>query len=134
MGTVAQEQRIHQMLNIEQLGIYVREAAARMTRKEVAAMQRAAKRATDSDRDGWEAVVREFYAGHVGLVQQTLHIPRPAAQAYCDGQVLTVTEDRHLPWDAWAAWSIDTLSDLAMTNMDKTPLVPSEGDDDERNG
>lgn len=54
------------------------ESAARLVRKEIAAIGRMAARG-----DGFEEQVRAFYQEHAGLVAQTMRIPLVAAAVYC---------------------------------------------------
>lgn len=61
----------------EHYRLLAEEAAARVVRKEIAAMTRAAKG------DDFENQVRQFYQGHVSLVAQTMRIPQDKALAYC---------------------------------------------------
>ncbi len=63
----------------------VQESAARVVRKEVAAMTRAARRA-EGDPAAWEAAVKEFYADHAEFVAQAMQISLSLAQAYCHTQ------------------------------------------------
>jgi len=87
----------------------VLESAARLVRKEKAAMEKAYKRAkSHSDLD---IEVREFYREHVGLVAQTLQISDEAAKGYCDLQAA----DGYLKHGAeWVSMSIHRLAALAM--------------------
>lgn len=61
-------------------------AAARVVRKEVAALTKVAKRGGD-----WAQAVNEFYADHADFVAQTLGIAPDAAQAYVSMAVEAVT-------------------------------------------
>lgn len=61
-------------------------AAARVVRKEVAALSKAAKRGGE-----WAAAVSEFYADHAEFVAQTLGIDPATAQTYVSVAVETVT-------------------------------------------
>lgn len=60
-------------------------SAARVLRKEIAAVQKLAVRhATDAD--AFAVAITEFYVGHVALVGQTLLMDETDAQRYCAGQ------------------------------------------------
>lgn len=61
------------------------EAAARLLRKEITAMQKAAVKHA-ADQDAFAVFVTEFYAGHIELVQHTLQMTLDQAQSYCWGQ------------------------------------------------
>ncbi len=61
------------------------ESAARLLRKEIAAVQKMAVRAA-SDQDEFTDSVTTFYAKHADLVEQTLQISRAEADRYCAGQ------------------------------------------------
>jgi HK97 family phage portal protein len=82
------------------------EAAGRLVRKERAAITRMLDRA-----EGEEAI-REFYAGHVGLVAQTLRMSVQVAQNYCDDQVTAVLSTGD--WPDIDQEMIGLLADLAI--------------------
>lgn len=85
----------------------LREACARVVRKEIAAMTKAAKRGELA------AAVAEFYADHAAFVAQALSITDEAARAYAVGQAAELTE-RGI--DAVADWDprkIDELVEVA---------------------
>jgi hypothetical protein len=60
-------------------------AAARVLRKEVAAVQRLAVRHA-ADGDAFAVAVTEFYQKHVALVAESLALPTETSEAYCAGQ------------------------------------------------
>lgn len=64
-------------------------AAARLLRKEVAAVSASAVRHA-ADADAFAVAVTEFYAKHAGLVSETLHLSVADAQRYCAGQASQV--------------------------------------------
>lgn len=64
----------------------VTEAAARVVRKEMAALGKAAKRA-GPDGDAWAQAVQDFYEDHAALVAQTLHMSADMAAEYVAAQV-----------------------------------------------
>ena len=57
------------------------EAAARVVRKEVAAVTKAAKRFA-AEQEGFEEWVREFYAEHAALVAESMNMPLETANLY----------------------------------------------------
>lgn len=59
-----------------------RASAARLIRKEIASVQGAAKRHA-KNAAAFAAAVREFYAEHAELVEQTLQVDRQTADLYC---------------------------------------------------
>ncbi len=61
------------------------EAAARVVRKEIAAVQKAAQRFAN-DGAGWTAWLREFYGEHAAFVASSLRVPLPLAQEYAARQ------------------------------------------------
>lgn len=63
----------------------VRESAARVQRKEIAAASRAAVKFA-ADPDGFAAWATEFYEGHVALVCATLQVDEMVARLYCETQ------------------------------------------------
>jgi HK97 family phage portal protein len=80
------------------------ESAARLLRKEIAAVQRLAVRHA-GDEDAFVTAVTEFYAKHAGLVAQTLQIQPAAADRYCAGQAHQVCNQDWLA--ALALWKDD---------------------------
>ena len=61
--------------------LLLQEAAARIVRKEIAAMERAHNRCGGQP-EPWEAAVAGFYGEHAHFVATTLHIPLEAAEGY----------------------------------------------------
>jgi hypothetical protein len=66
-------------------------AAARLLRKEIAALERAAAKYA-ADLDGWAVYVTEFYSKHVALVADTLHVTESEAGSYCADQARQVLD------------------------------------------
>lgn len=64
-------------------------SAARLLRKEVAAVQKLAVRHA-ADGDAFAAAVTEFYLAHAELVEQTLALSRPEARGYCSQQAAQI--------------------------------------------
>lgn len=67
----------------------VTESAARLLRKEIAAVQKMAVRHA-ADADAFAVAVTEFYAAHASLVSQTLQMSEADAQGYCAGQAAQI--------------------------------------------
>jgi hypothetical protein len=63
------------------MSLMAREAAARVVRREMSALGRAAKRHAD-DTEGWQAAVCEFYAGHAEFVAQAVSVDSERAEQY----------------------------------------------------
>jgi HK97 family phage portal protein len=80
------------------------EAAARLLRKEIAAVQKMAVRHA-GDEDAFVMAVTEFYVKHAGLVAVTLQIPPADADRYCAGQANQVCNGDWLA--ALATWKSD---------------------------
>jgi hypothetical protein len=78
------------------------ESAARLLRKEIAAVQKMAVRAA-ADQDAFAASVTEFYAKHVVLVEQTLRMPRAEAESYCAGQAAQALDGWLAALETWKA-------------------------------
>jgi len=85
----------------------LREAAARVVRKEIAAMTKAAKRADFAD------VAGAFYADHADHVAQTLHIDVTVAQGYCADQVAELIERGPEAMADWDPRRIDYLVEVS---------------------
>lgn len=67
-------------------------AAARLLRKEVAAVQKAAVR-NAMDEDAFAVAVTDFYAAHVAIVVDTLQMVEADAKVYCANQARQVLTD-----------------------------------------
>jgi tryptophanase len=92
------------------------ESAARVLRKEIAAVAKlAVKHATDGD--AFAVAVTDFYAGHAVFVAATLLMPAATANEYCAGQAAQVLGEAGVKsietWDATyaaglAAWALES--------------------------
>jgi len=71
------------------------EVAARLLRKEIAAVQKLAVRYA-GDADAFAVAVTNFYAKHVTLVEQALQVPHEKAEAYCAEQAHQVINQNWL--------------------------------------
>lgn len=89
------------------------ESAARLVRKEIAALGKAASRIGD-DRKAWAEAVTDFYGSHVDLVSQAMQIPRGAAATYCEGCVQDLLKEGPAALDNWLTGRLMELADLAM--------------------
>ena len=96
------------------------ESAARVLRKEIAAIQKAAvKRAADAD--SYAIWVTDFYDAHVTLVTQTLRMDATEARTYCAGQAAQLLGESGLraleQWDTeayaegLAGWALEDPDD-----------------------
>ncbi len=95
----------------------VHESAARVVRKEVAALSKAARRAGDDDL-AWVAAFEEFYADHAGFVAQTMRIPLQWAAAYVSRQTLALMgAGAPADWTTWEAERSDELAALALESQ-----------------
>lgn len=79
---------------------FVRDAAARVLRKETARLAWIAKR-TASSRTDWLEAVGAFYDEHAAYVAEQMHIRRDAAQAYVDAQLEAVRVGGAATIQAW---------------------------------
>jgi HK97 family phage portal protein len=79
-------------------------SAARLLRKEVAAVQKAAVRHA-ADADAFAVAVTDFYGKHVALVTETMQMEAGEAQAYCAGQAHQIISGDWL--QALALWQTD---------------------------
>lgn len=80
------------------------ESAARLLRKEIAAVQRLAVRHA-ADGDAFAAAVTEFYARHAALVAETLQLPLDEARGYCASQASQIVSGDWVA--ALALWNTD---------------------------
>jgi HK97 family phage portal protein len=79
-------------------------SAARLLRKEVAAVQKAAVRHA-ADADAFAVAVTDFYGKHAALVTETMQMNAGEAQAYCAGQAHQIISGDWL--QALALWQTD---------------------------
>lgn len=88
------------------------ESAARVVRKEVAAMTRAAKRS--DDRGAWASAVNEFFSNHAEFVAQTMCIPSDLAASFAarGRQELLITGPTAM--DGWENKRVARLATMAM--------------------
>ncbi len=80
-NTASAEAEAGNQLSAAHYHLLLQDAAARIVRKEIAALGKAARRCAD-DPEGWRQSVEEFYADHAGLVAQTLRVRLADAEAY----------------------------------------------------
>ena len=95
--------------------LLLREAAARVVRKEIAAMGRAAKRCA-GDSQGWQAAVTEFYGTHGAFVSETLRADRREAERYARAQVNELLMLGPEAMDEWEPKRVDELVAMATGN------------------
>ncbi|RMG98273.1 MAG: phage portal protein [Chloroflexi bacterium] len=106
----------HHMMLIE-------EAAARLVRREVAALTRAKNKCTGDDNGtAWETAVADFYREHVRLVAETMRIPETVAREYCQAQTAQVL-----------AHGVESLDMTALCHVVRAVLVDDEVNENETN-
>jgi HK97 family phage portal protein len=94
------------------LRLMVRDAAARIVRKEISAMDRAFKR-TGGSGEEWAVSVREFYSDHAAMVSAVLGISRADADRYAlEQQQQMLIEPAAM--DYWEGHRIDELAAIAL--------------------
>ena len=86
------------------------ESAARVVRKEIAAMSRAAKR-PDTE---WIAAVDDFYSTHGAFVSQTMCVSAETAAAYAESGRKTLLELGPSAMEGWEIHRVAGLAALAM--------------------
>lgn len=76
------------------------ESAARVLRKEIAAVQKLAVRHA-ADADAFATAITGFYADHAGLIAQTLQMSTEDAAGYCAGQAAQVLSGWIAALETW---------------------------------
>lgn len=89
------------------------EAAARVIRKEVAAMRKAARRCA-GDPAAWQAAVDEFYADHTDFVRSTMGMTKMAAELYVAAQREALLARGAAVIEDWESRRVGELVALAM--------------------
>lgn len=97
--------------------LLVHEAAARIVRKEIAAMSKAAKR-NEGDEAGWADEVRAFYSDHHRFVSETLGISPQAAGGYVSERWQALLSQGPAALDDFETDAIARLEALAMGEHD----------------
>lgn len=92
--------------------LLVHEAAARVLRKEVAALNKAAKR--NGDEDAWAAAVDAFYADHAAYVAQTMGISLEQAAIYVAWQKRELMQHGPAAMGDWETRRVAELADMVM--------------------
>lgn len=90
----------------------LQETAARIVRKEIAAMQRAVKKAGNDD--AWIEAVNAFYGDHADFVSQSLRIAPEAAGRYVGQQAMALIEGGPGVMADWEARRTDDLVSLVL--------------------
>lgn len=91
----------------------VREAAARLVRKELAAATKAAQKFAH-DAEGWQRWLVSFYEEHAALVAQTMQISLPHARRYAAGQGAALLEHGLAASGDWEWTAVNALADMAL--------------------
>jgi len=89
------------------------EAAARLVRKEVAAIQKAASR-HEGDWQGLLAAAETFYAGHARLIAESVQLSTDAAQGYTKQHLSALAEQGIAVLDEWEIHGGHELAELAL--------------------
>jgi hypothetical protein len=97
------------------LRLLVRDAAARVVRKEVATLGKLAESGKD-----WEAGVRSFYVDHAEFVARVLRVPDADAERYAQGRAETLIEHGPIGLDGFET---DTVDELTAQTLDRAALV-----------
>lgn len=101
------------------LALFVRDAAARVVRKEVARLEYLQKRC-GADGEAFMTAATEFYAEHAGFVADTLRLAPELAQQHCRVQMLDLVEHGSAAMDTWEATRIDELTSQALATQERT--------------
>lgn len=96
-----------------QLGVFVRDVAATLVRKEIAAVGQRAKRYA-SDPAGFRAALTEFYAEHADEIAARCHMDPMLARAYTDRHVEALERDGVGIVEAWERDATGALTALAL--------------------
>lgn len=96
-----------------QVSALATEAAARVVRKEIVNIEKAARRC-GSDQEAFRAWSREFYATHGAYVVQHLHLTKGAAERYAAEQCAAVVNGGRAVVESWPTERVKHLADLAM--------------------
>jgi HK97 family phage portal protein len=111
--------------SLARAGEIVREAAARVVRRELAAIlggdvgtdgkkKKGAAERYAKDPAGWRAWVTDFYGRHVELVTQVLRVPTPSAEHYCQAQAKDLLAGGVGVVESWEAKRVPYLVEVAM--------------------
>lgn len=92
--------------------LLLREAAARVVRKEIAAMTRVGHRHAE-DHEAFTEAVGAFYQEHAAFVAQVMHIAPGQAEAYCASQRDDLLADGPEAMTEWEPRAVDRLVTLA---------------------
>lgn len=97
----------------EYLRLFLRDAAGRVLRREMAAMSKLARRVGD-DSAAWRREVESFYAEHLPVVMQTLRLGDEAARRFVAEQQASLVAHGPAAMDSWEPARIERLMNLAM--------------------
>jgi HK97 family phage portal protein len=81
--------------------LLLEDAAARIVRKEIAALTKAATRCASPE--AWQQAVEQFYAEHADFIAQTLHVPKSEAQSYARQVADLVAQKGAAVLESWEA-------------------------------
>ncbi len=91
------------------------ESAARLVRKEIAAVAKLNERIPEQS-DEWKAAVTAFYDDHAALVCQTMRIALGIALLYCEEQKRELFSNSAVERLGWETRRVADLADLAIAN------------------
>lgn len=91
----------------------VREAAARVVRKEMAAVAKAAQKFAH-DAAGWQAWLPTFYEEHAGFVAHALQLPMPEARDYAAHQGAALADGGVAAMSDWEWTAVNRLTARAL--------------------
>lgn len=99
--------------------LFVEDAAARVVRREVAAItgapgQKGAAARYAKDEAAWRAWALDYYEKHVAVVTGTLHVSRDVARAYCHDQLGALLAGGVSVVEGWEAEAVPRLAALAL--------------------
>ncbi len=92
-------------------------AAVRVVNREKLAIADRARKHGD-DWTGWQAAVREFYAGHAAMVRESLCVSEEAARAYCDEKADELVRDGLKACEGWESRDVPGLATMALGDFE----------------
>ena len=101
--------------------VLTQESAARIVRKEQAAIRRAVKR-FDGDNAGFQEWLDDFYVKHAQFIVEVLHVENGAALEYTENQLASIMEHGVEVVESWLGLSIPVLVDMALGEGNGTDI------------
>lgn len=109
---------------VARLRLMVRDAAARVVRKEAASLGKLAER-TEGHGEDWSAGVRSFYGEHAEFVARLLRVSDDTAERYCDARAAQLIERGPAALDGFET---DTIADLTETALLRSKVLQLPSD------